>query len=140
MSRFVLDSAVTMAWCFSEEATEFTKTLLLRLSNLTDTAVVPALWLYEVANVVELAVRKGRIPAEKALAFLESLADLPIEVESPSRVQVFVAVRMLAGQYQLTAYDAAYLELAIRHKLPIASLDRALSRAVWAAGLNTVQA
>ena len=61
-------------------------------------------------------------------------------VESPSRVQVFVAVRMLAGQYQLTAYDAAYLELAIRHKLPIASLDRALSRAVWAAGLNTVQA
>jgi hypothetical protein len=43
VSRFVLDSAVTMAWCFSEEATEFTKTLLLRLSNLTDTAVVPAL-------------------------------------------------------------------------------------------------
>jgi len=129
-----------MAWCFSEEATELTKTLLLRLSNLIDSAVVPALWLYEVANVVELAARKGRIPGEKALAFLESLADLPIEVENPSQTQVLINVRALAGQYQLTAYDAAYLELAIRHKLPIASLDRALSRAAWAAGLDTVQA
>ncbi len=129
-----------MAWCFTEEATEFTKTLLSRLSSLTDSAVVPALWLYEVANVVELAVRKGRIPEEKALAFLESLADLPIEVENPSRTQVFVTVRTLAGQYQLTSSDAAYLELAVRHKLPLASLDRAMSRAAVAAGLSTVQA
>jgi len=50
VSRFVLDNTVAMAWCFTEEATEFTKTLLSRLSNLTDNAVVPALWLYEVAN------------------------------------------------------------------------------------------
>ena len=140
MSRFVLDNTITMAWCFSDEATEFTKTLLSRLSNLTDHAIVPALWLYEVANVVELAVRKGRLPAEKALAFIEGLADLPIEVENPSRAQVFVTVRTLAGLYHLTAYDAAYLELAIRYKLPIASLDRALSRAALAAGVNTVQA
>jgi predicted nucleic acid-binding protein len=140
VSRFVLDNTVTMAWCFTEESTEFTKTLLSRLANLTDSAVVPALWLYEVANVVELAVRRGRIPGEKALAFLESLADLPIEVENPSPTQVFVTVRTLAGQYLLTAYDAAYLELAIRHQLPIASLDRALSRAALAAGLSSVQA
>lgn len=139
MSRFVLDNTVTMAWCFSEEATEFTKALLGRLSNLTDSALVPALWLYEVANVVELAVRKGRIPAEKAVVFLDSLADLPIQVENPSRAQVFVTVRKLAGQYQLTAYDAAYLELAIRHKLPIASLDKALSRAARSAGIETGQ-
>jgi len=117
-----------------------TKAVREQLSNLTDTAVVPALWLYEVANVVELAVRKGRLPGEKALAFLESLADLPIAVENPSRAQVFVGARMLAGQYQLTAYDAAYLELAIRCKLPIASLGRALSRAAGTAGLNAVQA
>jgi predicted nucleic acid-binding protein len=128
-----------MAWCFPEEATEFTKTALSRLSDLTDSAVVPALWLYEVVNVVELAVRKGRIPKEKALAFLESLADLPIEVENPIRTQVFVTVRALAGQHQLTGYDAAYLELAIRHKVPIASLDKALSRAALSAGVNTVK-
>jgi predicted nucleic acid-binding protein len=116
-----------------------TKTLLNRLSNLTDRAVVPALWLYEEANVVELAIRKRRTPAEKALVFLESLADLPIEVANPSRAQVFVTVRTLAGQYQLTAYDAAHLELAIRHNLPMVSLYKALSRAALAAGLNTVQ-
>ena len=128
-----------MAWCFTEEATEFTKSLLSRLSDLTDIAIVPALWLYEVANVVELAVRRGRIPKETAQTFLESLADLPIEVENPGRTQVLVTVRSLAGRYQLTAYDAAYLELAIRHKLPIASLDKALSRAALAAGLDSVQ-
>jgi predicted nucleic acid-binding protein len=139
VSRFVLDTTVTMAWCFTEEATEFTKALLSRLSNLTDTAVVPVLWLYEVTNVVDLAVRKGRIRKETGLAFLESLADLPTEVENPSRTQVFLTVRALAAQYQLTGYDAAYLELAIRHDLPIASLDKALSGAALAAGLNTVQ-
>ena len=89
MSRFVLDNTVTMAWCFADEATEFTETLLTRLSNLSDSAIVPALWLYEVVNVTELAVRKGRITDEKASAFLESLADLPIEIENPTRPQMF---------------------------------------------------
>jgi predicted nucleic acid-binding protein len=87
VSRFVLDNTVTMAWCFTEEATDFTEALLGRLSNLTDNAIVPALWLYEVVNVIELAVRKGRIMEEKALAFLESLADLPIEIENPTRTR-----------------------------------------------------
>ena len=139
MSQFVLDNTVTMAWCFTEEATDFTTTLLSRLSDLTDRAVVPALWLYEVVNVIELAVRKGRISGEKAAAFPESLADLPIEVENPSRTQVFVAVRALAARYQLTAYHAAYLEPANRHRLPAASLDKALSRAAAAAGVAAVQ-
>ena len=139
MSRFVLDNTVTMAWCFTEEATEFTKTLLSRLSNLTDTAIVPALWLYEVVNVTGLAVRKGRITEEKAHAFLESLADPPIEIEHPTRRQMFVSVRALASQHKLTAYDASYLELATRHKLPIASLDNALSRAAREAGVTQAQ-
>ena len=136
----MLDNTVTMAWCFTEEATDSTQELLSRLSSLTDSALVPALWLYEVVNVIGLAVRKGRIPQEKAHAFLESLADLPIEIENPDRTRVFAAVRSLANQHQLTAYDAAYLELALRHKLPVASLDKALSRAAQAAGVNAAQA
>ena len=116
MSRFVLDNTVTMVWCFTEEATEFTETLLNHLSNLTDTALVPALWLYEVVNVIEMAVRKGRITKDKASAFIESLTDLPIEVEDLSRTEVFVSVRAVAERYRLTSYDAAYLELAIRHR------------------------
>jgi predicted nucleic acid-binding protein len=139
VSRFVLDNTVTMAWCFTDETTEFTETLLSRLSNLTDSAIVPALWLYEVVNVTELAVRNGRITAEKADAFLESLADLPIEIENPTLSQMFVSVRALAGQYNLTAYDASYLDLAIRHKLPIAASDKALTKAARAAGVNLVQ-
>jgi predicted nucleic acid-binding protein len=139
VSRFVLDNTVTMAWGFTDEATEFTETLLRRLSNLTDIAIVPALWLYEVVNVTELAVRKGRITAEKADAFLESLADLPIEIENPALPQMFVSVRALVGQYKLTAYDASYLELAIRHNLPIASSDKALVKAAQAAGVNLVE-
>lgn len=139
MSRFVLDNTITMAWCFTDEATELTEALLDRLSDLTDGAVVPALWLYEVVNVTQLAVRKGRITDEKAGAFLESVADLPIEVESPDLPQMFVSVRALVGRYQLTAYDASYLELAIRHKLPLASSDNALTNAARAAGVSVVQ-
>lgn len=139
MSRFVLDNTVTMTWCFTEEATNFTEALLSRLSNLTDTALVPTLWLYEVVNVTELAVRKGRITEEKAHAFLESLADLPIEIENPTRAQIFVAVRELVRKHKLTAYDASYLELAIRHKLPIAASDNALIKAAKTAGVELVE-
>ena len=139
MSRFVLDNTVTMAWCFTDEATEFTETLLNRLVNLIDTALVPALWLYEVVNVTELAVRKGRITEDKAGAFLESLADLPIEIENPTRTQMFVSVRALVGRYRLTAYDASYLELAIRHSLPLAAFDNPLARAALAAGVELVR-
>ncbi len=72
MSRFVPDNTVTMGWCFTDEATPFKETLLSRLSILTDSAIVPALWLYEVVNVTGLAVRKGRITEDKSRAFIHS--------------------------------------------------------------------
>jgi predicted nucleic acid-binding protein len=135
VSRYVLDNTVTMAWCFAEESSEFTETLLRRLASLDDEAVVPALWMYEAVNVVELAVRKGRVSQEKGRAFFESLTDLPILVENLTQPQVFVSVWALASQHKLTAYDASYLELAIRRRLPIASSDTALVRAALAAGV-----
>ncbi|HUB33641.1 MAG TPA: type II toxin-antitoxin system VapC family toxin [Bryobacteraceae bacterium] len=139
MSRFVLDNTVTMAWCFDDETTPFTETLLSRLSSLTDSAIVPALWLYEVVNVTGLAVRKGRITEDKARAFLDSLGDLPIEIEDAERARLFTSVMALAGRHKLTAYDASYLELAIRHDLPIAALDNALTKAAREAGVTLVQ-
>ena len=139
MSRFVLDNTVTMAWCFNDEATPFTETLLSRLSSLTDRAIVPALWLYEVVNVTGLAVRKGRITEDKARAFLDSLADLPIEIEDATRARLFASVLALAGRHKLTAYDASYLELAIRHDLPIAAFDNALTKAAREAGVALVR-
>jgi predicted nucleic acid-binding protein len=128
-----------MAWCFGDEATPFTETLLSRLASLTDNAIVPALWLYEVVNVTGLAIRKGRITEEKASAFLDSLADLPIEIEDPTRTRMFVSIRALVARYKLSAYDASYLELAIRHDLPIAALDNALTNAAREAGVPLVQ-
>jgi predicted nucleic acid-binding protein len=139
VSRFVLDNTVTMAWCFNDEATPFTEALLNRLSSLTDSAIVPALWLYEVVNVTGLAVRKGRITEDKARAFLDSLADLPIEIEDATRARLFTSVMALVGRHKLTAYDASYLELAIRHNLPIAALDNALTKAAREAGVTLMQ-
>jgi predicted nucleic acid-binding protein len=139
VSNFVLDTTVTMAWCFADEATSISEAILDRLSNLNDMANVPALWLYEVVNVTELAVRKGRIPEQKAKEFLKSISGLPIGIESPTRSQVLDTVRGLAAQYKLTAYDAAYLELAIHQNLPIATFDQALARAARAAGVGTVE-
>jgi predicted nucleic acid-binding protein len=100
-----------MAWCFAEEATDMTRSVLNRLSELVDQAIVPSLWLYEVLNVTELAVRKGRITSDKASLFLDSLGELPIELESPAMPRMFGSVRRPATQFRLTAYDAAYLEL-----------------------------
>jgi predicted nucleic acid-binding protein len=137
--RFVLDNTIAMAWCFAEEATEFTEALLDRLSNSIDVAVVPDLWLYEVVNVTELAARKGRISTEQAEGFVQALADLPIEFDPTTREGMFGPVRALVRQYQLTAYDASYLDLAIRQSLPIASFDIALLAAAKTAGVGLVQ-
>lgn len=139
MSEYVLDNAVTMAWCFTDEATSYTENLLDRLSNLIDSAVVPALWMYEVANVSMLAVRKGRITKAKAVTFLNDLIDLPIEVEPPKhREDVFLALADLTERHKLTAYDAVYLELVIRRKLPLATFDKDLIEACEALGAKLV--
>jgi predicted nucleic acid-binding protein len=86
--------------------------------------------LYEVVNVTELAVRKGRITEDKARAFLDSLADLPTD-RSRGRPRGRSCSHRFSRSSDgtLTAYDASYLELAIRHDLPIAALDNALSKA-----------
>ena len=139
MTRFVLDNTVTMAWCFRDEANDLSSAVLSRLSDLTDTAVVPVLWLYEVANVIALAARRGRISGRLSTEFLQSLGDLPIEIEHASAVQIFDAVRVVSSQFQFTAYDAAYLELAIRQNLAIATFDQALARAARAAKVGVVE-
>jgi predicted nucleic acid-binding protein len=138
VSRYILDNTVTMAWCFEDETTALSEAILDRLTNLTDIAYVPDLWLYEVVNVTELAVRRGRISDQKAQDFLQRLAELPIGIESPTRSRVFNSVRALASQYKLTAYDAAYLELAIRQNLPLATFDTALAQAAGKAGIPLV--
>jgi predicted nucleic acid-binding protein len=113
MAAFVIDASSTLPWCFADEATEATNALLTRLKA-GDEAIVPAHWPAEVANALLMAIRRKRIPFEDVHRFLEDLEVLPIRVDTSAMNQIRAGVFPLAEQYELTVYDAAYLELAIR--------------------------
>jgi predicted nucleic acid-binding protein len=104
-----------MAWCFTDEASEFTEALLHHLSNLTDSAIVPALWLYEVVNVTELSVRRGRITAKRRTFFWKVWRTCPSKLKI--RLTAGICCRSRAGRSVSTHKPTtpSYLELAIRH-------------------------
>jgi predicted nucleic acid-binding protein len=122
MARFVPDASVTLTWCFEDEATVWSDALLDQLKA-GDEAIVPALWPVEVANAVLIGVRRRRISAEKASRFFEDLRALPIHIDYQNSETTFGRVFALAAQQGLTVYDAAYLEVATRMSLPLATLD-----------------
>jgi predicted nucleic acid-binding protein len=138
MTAFVIDASATLPWCFSDEATEAANALLTRLKT-GDEAIVPAHWPVEVANALLIAVRRKRIPSEDVQQFLEDLEVLPIRVDTTTKNLVRTGVLPLAEQYELTVYDAAYLELAIREGLPLATLDNDMRKASRAAGVSLVE-
>jgi predicted nucleic acid-binding protein len=129
---FVLDASLTMAWAFRNEATRFTTRVLESLK--TTHAVTPALWPFEVTNALLDAERRGRINAAQQAEFLERLRLLPIHIEHRPAAWLGQQILTLARAHRLTAYDAAYLELAIREGLPLATLDGDLRNAAAAAG------
>ena len=135
---FVLDASMTVSWVFEDESTPFTVGVLKSLETVH--AIVPALWPFEVANVLSAAERRGRINAAAQAEFLERLRLLPIEIERRPAVWLAQQILPLARTYRLSAYDAAYLELAIREGLPLATLDEELRRAASAAGVALVDA
>lgn len=132
---FVLDCSVTMAWAFPDEATEATARLRDLLEN--DRAVVPSLWAIEVGSVLLAATKRKRIGVESWQDLCAYLEALPIEMDPFSVSRVWGAALRLAHAYDLSVYDAVYLELALRRQLPLATLDHALGRAARAAGLDT---
>ena len=135
MSGFVLDNSVTMAWCFPEEATPRTESLLKRASAY-ETLHVPVLWEYEVINVLMLAVLRGRLLQERADIFIHDLQRFDIRRDIPDRERVFADLQATVRKHRLTAYDAAYLELATRLQLPLATLDKDLIKAAQATGID----
>lgn len=126
----VLDSSVTLAWVYSAESTEEVADVLRRVVEAG--AWVPALWRLEVANVLEMGVRKGRTDAAFRDSSLADLALLPIAVDPETDRQAWGATVKLAARHRLTLYDAAYLELARRRCLPLATLDGELRVAATA--------
>ena len=133
MSRFVLDCSVTMAWCFADETDPRAQSVLTALA--AQGAIVPGHWPLEVANVLAGAERKKRIAAERVATFIGILNRLSIVIDDQTAKNAFGDVLMLARTHQLTAYDAAYLELALRTGCPLASLDARLNDTAAAIGI-----
>ncbi len=139
MSGFVLDNSVTMRWCFEETSTQPYSEDVLEHLLLGHPAQVPVLWLYEVIAVLAKAQRTDSITAEKASGFLEDIRSLDITIDEESVGHIFGDVHLLAVDYRLSGYDAAYLELAMRKDLPLATLDEDLVRAASAAGVEVLR-
>lgn len=130
MASLVLDSSIAAAWCFPDEETPYTKAVLQAVVASSE-AVAPRLWAYEIRNSILVGVRRNRITEAHAQDFLDTLNSLPVRLVDPPS---YDAVFALASRYALTVYDAAYLDLTIREGLPVATLDRALRRAVEQSG------
>jgi predicted nucleic acid-binding protein len=130
----VLDSSIALAWIYADEGTERIQQLVERV--IVAGAYVPTLWRLEVANSLLMAVRKGRIDAAFRDAALRDLAALNIMADLQTDVFAWSSTLRLAEKHRLTVYDAAYLELALRRVLPLASLDKELRAAGDATGVT----
>lgn len=133
MSEFVLDCSATLPWVFASEATAATEALLDDLAA-GGHAWVPALWHLELANVMLGAQRRRKIDQAGTEKFFATLQLLDIEVDNETVSLAWTKTIGLAESYRLTIYDAAYLELALRKGLPLASLDQDLRAAYGKAG------
>lgn len=131
--RFVLDGSVALSWCFPDERSKASEALLSMLSE--QGAVVPSLWFLEITNALLVGERRKRLTHEEAIEALGLLSKLPLDIDDRSGFSLASDLLMLARKHKLSAYDAAYLELAQRRRLPLATLDRTLARAAKAAGI-----
>lgn len=131
---FVLDASITLSWAFEDEVSDYADGVLESLSNMR--AFVPAIWPLEVSNAMLVAQRRGRIDEPRVERFLNLLQQLPITVNVIPAESVFDEVLRIARQYQLSTYDASYLQLAIRMRLPLATQDELLRQAAQQCGVQ----
>jgi predicted nucleic acid-binding protein len=132
----VVDSSMTLAWYFEDEKTEESTAVLHRVVE--EGAVVPAHWRLEVLSGFQAAVRRRRIDRAYRDASLADLRSLAIAIDAGTNRAAWAATRQLSDRFGLTAYDAAYLELALRQRLSLATLDGDLIRAARAENVSLV--
>jgi predicted nucleic acid-binding protein len=132
--NFVLDASVALAWAFEDEAGGYSREVLTHLR--TGEAMAPSLWPVEVSNGLLVAERLGRIAPSDAARFTSLLRALPIVVEPLDRRRILESLPILARQHGLSAYDACYLEVALRQGVPLATLDEALRKAARSEGVT----
>jgi predicted nucleic acid-binding protein len=127
-----------MRWCFDSGSHAYADNVLEMLVAGADEALVPALWRYEVSAVLARAQKTGILTGERVADFLDNLEVLNIVVDFDGVDRILTDVHRLAVSYGLTSYDAAYLELALRGTLPLATLDEELRTACRAAGVSVL--
>lgn len=134
---FVLDNSVTMRWFFGDGKPQELAYAGKVLDAMKDSnARVPATWGLEVSNVIARAEAKGLVTEARSEAFLEMLQEIDIDVDTATFSHALSDTLQLARRYRLSAYDASYLELALREGLPLATLDEDLQKAAKKAGVQ----
>ncbi len=136
MTPFVIDASVTLAWCVDDERDANADAIAERV--VSESAIVPALWCWEIGNALLMAERRGRVKRGRLDEILEELAALPISVDEIGTPPRFRPSVDLARQFALTVYDAAYLELALRRSVALATRDEALAAAARAIGIQII--
>jgi len=128
VSRFVLDASVVLTWCFPDENAALAQHVAAMFKR-GHTAVAPSFWPHEVLNALLVGEKRKRISKELVRSFLDDLARLPVALEQFPAGVVFGRIQGFSRLHGLTAYDAAYLDLAMVSGLPLATLDEDLARA-----------
>ncbi len=137
MKNFVLDNSVAMRWFFGDgKPSELAYAVQVLDAMRVASAVVPVTWGLEVSNVIAKAEDKGLVTEARSEAFLEMLQGIDIEVDAATFSQALSDTLQLARRYRLSAYDASYLEVAMRQGLPLATLDGDLQKAAKKAGVK----
>lgn len=132
------DASVAIAWIHPAQATADTDAMLDRVAA-GDSLVVPALWPLEVANAITVLHRRRKLTAEEARTAIEIIRGLPAAIDHEAATVAFTRLVDLASKHQLSVYDAAYIELAIRRRLPLASNDDSMKEAAIRSGLDLWQ-
>jgi predicted nucleic acid-binding protein len=130
LTRLVIDASVVVAWILEDERTP--GALKVRQQVRDQGALVPSLWRSEIANALLAASRRGRMTYEQCVESLFDPAALPIRADELTWTRAWLETLSLAQMHRLTVYDAAYLALAIRQDLPLATYDVALRNAAHA--------
>lgn len=136
MKRFVIDCSVVMAWCFVDEADEYADSVLDMLASAE--AVAPSIWALEVANVLLVGERRNRLKEADSARFIELLRELHITADNETADHALSEILSIGREQGLSSYDAAYLELAMRHGLALATRDDALRRAAKKFGVRLI--
>jgi predicted nucleic acid-binding protein len=133
MTGLVIDASAVLAWCFEDEGGPETDALIERVA--AEGAAAPEVWSLEVANGLVMGERRGRIKPAESAAFAAMVEELPIVADQATGARALHETMSLAREHGLSAYDAAYLELAMRLGLPLATGDRSLGAAAERAGV-----